>query len=41
MQVNILHVDQSQTKKKVEGDGELSKVDLVAINGWQDKGTSK
>jgi len=26
-------VDQSQTKKKVEGDGELSKVDLVVING--------
>jgi len=26
-------VDQSQTKKKVEGDGELSKVDLVVISG--------
>jgi hypothetical protein len=34
-------VDQSQIEEKVEGDGELSKVDLVAMDGLQDKGTSK
>jgi hypothetical protein len=33
MQVSTLHVDQSQIEEKVEGDGELSKVDLAAIDG--------